>query len=61
MVRSKLRPHVVLAGGAEGTASPELMRERTAVEGRAAAYVCERFACRQPVTEPTELAAALEA
>ena len=61
VVRSKLRPHVVLAGGAEGTASPELMRERTAVEGRAAAYVCERFACRQPVTEPTELAAALEA
>ena len=61
VVRSKLRPHVVLAGGAEGTASPELMRERTAVEGRAAAYVCERFACRQPVTEPTELAAALDA
>ncbi len=61
VVRSKLRPHLVLAGGAEGTASPELMRERTAVEGRAAAYVCEGFACRQPVTDPTELAAALEA
>jgi uncharacterized protein len=61
VVRSRLRPHLVLAGGPEGTASPELMRERTAVEGRAAAYVCERFACRQPVTGADELAEALEA
>ena len=60
MVRSRLRPHLVLAGGPEGTASPELMRERTAVEGRAAAYVCEHFACRQPVTRAEELAAALD-
>jgi uncharacterized protein len=60
VVRSRLRPHLVLAGGPEGTASPELMRERTAVEGRAAAYVCEHFACRQPVTRAEELAAALD-
>jgi uncharacterized protein len=61
VVRATLRPHLVLAGGAEGTASPELMRERTAVQGRAAAYVCEHFTCRRPVTEPAELAAALDA
>jgi hypothetical protein len=60
VVRARLRPHVVVAGGPEGTASPELMRDRTAVEGHPAAYVCERFACRAPMTDPSELAAALD-
>jgi uncharacterized protein YyaL (SSP411 family) len=59
VVRSTHRPNLVLAGGPEGTDVPELMRERGAVQGRAAAYVCEHFACRAPVTEPEELAAAL--
>ena len=30
-------------------------------EGRAAAYVCQDFACQEPVTDPQELAALLEA
>src|SRR5581483_8467511 len=59
VVRSTFRPYLVLAGGPEGTHRPELMRERSAVDGRPAAYVCENFACRRPVTEPEELAAAL--
>jgi uncharacterized protein YyaL (SSP411 family) len=59
IVRGELRPHVVLAGGTEGATSPELMAERRAVDGKAAAYVCEGFACRAPVTEPGDLAAAL--
>jgi uncharacterized protein len=59
VVRAQLRPHLVLAGGPEGSERPELMLQRTALEGRPAAYVCERFACRAPVTEPDELAAAL--
>jgi len=59
VVRSAHRPNLVLAGGPEGTERPELMLERRAVDGRPAAYVCEHFSCRAPVTEPGELAAAL--
>jgi uncharacterized protein YyaL (SSP411 family) len=33
-----------------------LLRGRTAIEGKAAAYVCERFACQRPVTTPEDLA-----
>ena len=59
VVRSEFRPHIVLAGG-EADGVP-LLEGRTPVEGRAAAYVCERFACKQPVTEPDELAELLRA
>jgi uncharacterized protein YyaL (SSP411 family) len=58
VVRSAFRPHVVLAGG-EPDGVP-LLDGREPVDGRAAAYVCERFACRRPVTEPGELAALLD-
>jgi hypothetical protein len=58
VVRSAFRPAVVLAGGpAQG--GPPLLEGREPVDGRAAAYVCERFACRRPVTDPDELAALL--
>jgi uncharacterized protein YyaL (SSP411 family) len=60
VVRSGFRPHLVLAGGPDGTDRPELMRERSPVGGRPAAYVCQNFACQRPVTEPEELAAALD-
>ncbi|HEX8749200.1 MAG TPA: thioredoxin domain-containing protein [Pyrinomonadaceae bacterium] len=36
-----------------------LLRERTALEGRATAYVCEHYACQRPVNSPEELAAQL--
>jgi uncharacterized protein YyaL (SSP411 family) len=53
VVRGAFRPHLVLAGGpADGV---PLLRDRNPVDGRAAAYVCERFACQAPVTEPEEL------
>jgi hypothetical protein len=35
------------------------MRDRHAVGGKAAAYVCERFACQAPVTSAAELSALL--
>ncbi len=59
VVRSKLRPHLVLAGGTEGSARPELLQERTALDGAPAAYVCESFACQRPVSDPNDLAALL--
>jgi len=52
VVRAEFRPHVVLAGG--GGDVP-LLEGREAVGGRAAAYVCERFTCQRPVTDPDEL------
>jgi uncharacterized protein YyaL (SSP411 family) len=57
VVRGKFRPHLVLAGG-EADGVP-LLEGRGPVGGRAAAYVCERFACKAPVTEPGELEALL--
>jgi uncharacterized protein len=56
-VRSDFRPRLVLAGGPEGTESPELLRERPAVEGKPSAYVCEGFACQAPVTDRAALIA----
>jgi uncharacterized protein YyaL (SSP411 family) len=58
VVRAKFRPHVVVAAG-EGGAVP-LLEGRTTVNGRAAAYVCEHFACQAPVTDPRDLAALLD-
>ncbi|MGZ8621804.1 MAG: thioredoxin domain-containing protein [Solirubrobacterales bacterium] len=55
VVWSSFRPHLVLAGGPEGSERPELLRGRASVEERPAAYVCERFACTAPVTGADEL------
>jgi hypothetical protein len=57
VVRGAFRPHIVLAGGASD--GVPLLEGRVPVAGRAAAYVCERFTCDAPVTEPEELAALL--
>jgi len=62
VVRNRLRPHVVLAGGpgAPGRGSAvALLSERPPLDGRPTAYVCESFSCQRPVTDPAELAALL--
>ena len=55
VVRADFRPRLVLAAGAEGAAEPPLLRDRTALDGQAAAYVCENFACELPVAAPDRL------
>ena len=58
-VRRRYLPSVVLAAGPGDSSSIPLLAGRTAVDGKPAAYVCEHFSCRRPVTEPEELAAQL--
>ncbi|HEU0054976.1 MAG TPA: thioredoxin domain-containing protein, partial [Longimicrobium sp.] len=56
-------PNLVLAlrrpGAGDGDGTIPLLHHRAAVDGKATAYVCERMACRQPVTSAAELAAQL--
>jgi uncharacterized protein YyaL (SSP411 family) len=56
VVRETFRPHIVVAGG---VGVVPLLEGREPVAGRAAAYVCERFTCQRPVTEPDDLRALL--
>jgi uncharacterized protein len=50
---------VVLAEDAAAAATVPLLAERTTLEGRPTAYVCENFVCRRPVTSLEELRAQL--
>jgi uncharacterized protein len=59
VVRSTYRPHLVLAGGTEGSEVPDLLQDRGTLEGKPAAYVCEHFTCKAPVTDPQALDKAL--
>jgi uncharacterized protein len=58
-VRAAFRPHQVLAGGPTGSEQPALLANRPTVDGQPAAYVCEGFTCKQPVTDAGSLTALL--
>ncbi len=62
-VRGRLLPAAVrvAAGADEGGALTPLLADRPLVDGRATAYVCERFACRVPVTDADALREQLDA
>ncbi len=50
------RPRLVVAAGPPGEAPVALLEGRGTDGAPAAAYVCERFTCRLPVTTPEQLA-----
>ena len=59
VVAGGYRPNIVVAAGEDDVAVP-LLAGRPKVDGRAAAYVCRRFVCLRPVTEPEALAEQLD-
>jgi hypothetical protein len=57
--RRFLPNHVLAVAAPADHASFErvgLLAERVALDGKPTAYVCERFVCRLPVTDPEALA-----
>ena len=65
VVRERFFPNVVLAvadpAGEHPAAGVELLTDRPQTDGKPTAYVCERFACTAPVTDPAALAEQLTA
>ena len=62
--RVRYLPNAVVAASAPDDGAADevpLLRDRPQIEGRPTAYVCERFSCRIPVTDPPALAEQLVA
>lgn len=60
-VRGRYLPHTVLALKQPGAENPlPLLEGRGLVDGKPAAYVCENFACKLPVTDVVELGKLLD-
>jgi uncharacterized protein len=55
------RPNTVFAFADEPSEAVPLLAGKKLLDGRPAAYICERFACQAPVTSADELRAALSA
>ena len=64
VVRTRWRPNLVLAVAAssdsDAARTVPLLLDRAEIDRKATAYVCQRFVCRLPVTEPSALAGALD-
>jgi uncharacterized protein YyaL (SSP411 family) len=61
-VAGRLLPAAVAVAAPPGAGADvtPLLADRSLVDGKPTAYVCEHFACRQPVTTPEELRAQLD-
>jgi uncharacterized protein YyaL (SSP411 family) len=61
VVRERFLPNrlVAVAPPGNGLAIP-LLADRRAFDGKATAYLCERFVCQAPTADPTELARQLD-
>jgi uncharacterized protein YyaL (SSP411 family) len=63
VVRARYAPNLLLVGGPSGQVDnvSMLLDDRQALDGRATAYLCERYVCQAPTTEPAILVGQLEA
>ena len=61
VLRSEYRPNMVVAASPYPIEkdAPALLHDRPLMDGRATAYVCEGFVCKQPATDPGKLKAQL--
>ncbi len=61
VVSGQYRPHQIVALAAPGdeaaASTIPLLADRPQLNGRTTAYVCQRFVCQNPVTDPASLAA----
>ncbi|MDQ4076083.1 MAG: thioredoxin domain-containing protein [Chloroflexota bacterium] len=57
---NKIVAHAVPTEVAEVAETIPLLRERDTLHGKATAYLCQNFTCKQPVTDATELADQIE-
>ncbi len=59
VIDENYRPNLVVAAG-DGSGQIPLMHNRSQINNQPAAYVCRRFVCQLPVTEPQALRQQLE-
>jgi uncharacterized protein YyaL (SSP411 family) len=50
ILRKQYLPRTVIAAGTDGNIA--LLQNRPMLDGKPTAYICENFACKQPVTDP---------